>query len=126
VGEQLAIVRMNAERIPVAVAIERHRRQHGRPPADLEALLGQPGELERIPADAWDGQRLRYGATDGRVRLWSVGPDGRDDGGRLATDPLTGEPERFPSRRFAGRGDAKPADVILLDLPAPESAAETP
>ncbi len=126
VGEQLAIVRMNAERIPVAVAIERHRRQHGRPPADLEALLGQPGELERIPADAWDGQRLRYGATDGRVRLWSVGPDGRDDGGRLATDPRTGEPERFPTRRFAGLADDAPADVILLDLPAPESAAETP
>lgn len=132
VGEHLVIVRMAADRVPLAVALERHRRATGRFPATLEDLRRGPVAFDRIPADAWSGRPLKYGLADGRLRLWSVGPDGRDDGGLLGIDPATGEPERSPRPRSAARPEGTPADAVLLDLPAtgpatgPEPAAQNP
>jgi hypothetical protein len=63
-----------------ALAIERHRRKHGRPPAKLVDLV--PAFLSAVPVDWMDGNPLRYRVNaDGTFTLWSIGEDLKDDGG---------------------------------------------
>ena len=63
-----------------ALALRRHELRHGRPPADLAALT--PELLAATPVDFMVGQPLRYRVEDdGTWRLYSVGLDGKDDGG---------------------------------------------
>jgi hypothetical protein len=68
----------------VACALERHQRAHGRYPESLLDL--GPATLKALPDDWMSGQPFRYRRTeDGRFELWSVGPDGKDDGGIYRT-----------------------------------------
>lgn len=46
--------------------------------------------LPAVPLDPFDGQPLRYDPT--RRMIWSVGPDGVDNGGDEAEDPSTKQP----------------------------------
>jgi hypothetical protein len=62
----------------VLVALAAYRATHGRLPGTLDALV--PGHLRTSPRCALTGAPLRYDAPTGRV--WSVGADGDDDGGR--------------------------------------------
>jgi hypothetical protein len=50
-------------------------------PASLEALVG-PGYLDSMPVDPYSGAPFKY--DRGRGRIWSVGLNGVDDGGRDA------------------------------------------
>jgi hypothetical protein len=69
-----------------AIAIRRHELRHGQPPPSLEALV--PALLPKLPHDSFSGQPLRYRRTDdGGILLYSVGADGKDDGGD--TTPTT-------------------------------------
>lgn len=64
-----------------AVAIRRYLLRHGRLPGTLDVLV--PEFLTELPWDCLHGQPLRYqpdGATS--YRLYSVGENGTDDGGR--------------------------------------------
>ena len=64
----------------VVLAVRESEVRQGRLPADLDEL--GPGILESIPLDPFDGKPMRYGVrADGSWRVWSVGSDGRDDGG---------------------------------------------
>jgi hypothetical protein len=64
----------------VACALERHRLAHGGYPERLEAL--SPAYLETVPHDVIDGMPLRYRRNaDGTFALYSIGSDGKDDGG---------------------------------------------
>jgi hypothetical protein len=68
----------------VACALERHHRAHGRYPESLLDL--GPATLKSLPDDWMSGQPFHYLRTDsGRFELWSVGPDGKDDGGIYRT-----------------------------------------
>jgi hypothetical protein len=40
-----------------------------------------PKYLDEVPADPFDGNPLRMSAKDGGVLIYSIGPDGKDDGG---------------------------------------------
>ncbi len=64
----------------VACALERHRLKHGAYPETLAGLA--PEFLGDVPRDPMSGQALLYErpAPDS-CRLWSVGLNGRDDGG---------------------------------------------
>lgn len=63
-----------------ALAIERYRRKHGRPPAKLADLV--PEFVSAVPVDWMDGNSLRYRVNaDGTFTLWSIGEDLKDDGG---------------------------------------------
>lgn len=63
-------------------ALERYRLKHGTYPESLTALV--PEFLPRVPLDPGSRQPLQYRRTsDGLFRLWSVGSDGRDDGGQV-------------------------------------------
>ncbi len=64
----------------IACALERHWLDRGTYPEALTGLV--PGYLADVPVDWMSGGPHGYRRTeDGRFLLWSVGLDGRDDGG---------------------------------------------
>jgi len=63
-----------------AIAIERYRLKKGRIPSELAALV--PEVLSVLPRDYMDGKPLRYRlVSNGGFQLYSVGQDGKDNGG---------------------------------------------
>jgi hypothetical protein len=69
-----------------AIALERYRLRHKEYPARLEELT--PDYLARTPIDFMDGKPLRYRRKDdGTFWLYSVGEDGKDDGGDGSPPP---------------------------------------
>lgn len=72
----------------IAFAIERWRREHGRYPESLDALV--PVYLPAVPPDRVDGEPVRYLLKEGKPVIYSVGSDGDDDGGR---PPVNGQGE---------------------------------
>jgi hypothetical protein len=64
-----------------AMAAERYRLAEHRWPDDLNALV--PRYLTVVPADPFDGQPLRLRRLADGIVVYSVGPDGTDDGGKL-------------------------------------------
>jgi hypothetical protein len=63
----------------LAVAATRFRIDHGALPNRLKELV--PQYLEGIPLDPFDGKPLRLAVKEDRRIIYSVGPDGVDDGG---------------------------------------------
>jgi hypothetical protein len=72
-----------------ALALRAYRMEHGSYPAKLADLV--PGHLRRVPDDVFGKTGpLRYKRAGDRYLLYSVGPDGKDNGGA----PITGHPAR--------------------------------
>jgi hypothetical protein len=68
-----------------ACALERYWLAHSNYPDTLAELV--PTYLDKVPLDIIDGQPLRYRRTEnGRFTLYSIGLDGKDDGGK-SVDP---------------------------------------
>ncbi len=66
----------------VACALERYRLAYGDYPGTLDALA--PQFIAQVPPDLINGRPLHYRHTDGgRFLLYSVGWDGKDDGGQI-------------------------------------------
>jgi len=61
------------------LALQRHKMLHGRLPVSLSDLVGE-GLLRDVPLDPYCDRPLRY--CPRRRIVWSVGTDGRDNGGR--------------------------------------------
>ena len=69
----------------MACALEQYHLQHKTYPDHLTQLV--PSHLPSIPTDLYDGKPMRYAPSKtGRYRLWSIGPDGIDNGG-IETNP---------------------------------------
>lgn len=63
-----------------AIALRRYQLRHGSWPPDLKTLV--PDFLSEVPRDPVDGRPLRYRRNaDGTFLLYSIGSDGKDDGG---------------------------------------------
>jgi hypothetical protein len=87
-------------------ALERYRRSEGQFPETLEML--QPRFIDRLPQDLINRQPLKYHRTpDGQFVLYSVGPDGKDDGGAYPVKkPAEANSEsRLRDDRTAEEGD---------------------
>jgi hypothetical protein len=56
-----------------------YRQEQGRYPASLQELV--PAYLPEVPLDVYDGQPLRYQRRGDGFVLYSIGPDGQDNGG---------------------------------------------
>ena len=71
-----------------ALAVAQFRQQTGKLPDSLDELV--PNLLDTLPLDPFDGQPLRYAAASDGCRIYSVGVDGIDQGGREgdASEPL--------------------------------------
>ena len=65
----------------VALACEHYRVAHGKWPDRLEELV--PAFLQKVPTDPYDGQPIRFRRLSDGMVIYSVGPDGRDNGGTL-------------------------------------------
>jgi hypothetical protein len=63
-----------------AIAIELFRRQTGQWPVNLNELV--PRFLPAVPLDPFHGKPLRYFVGDGEYRLYSIGSDRLDNGGK--------------------------------------------
>lgn len=69
----------------VMLAVERYRRAKDRWPEALTDLV--PAYLANVPLDPVDGAPLRYRRLADGVVIYSVGPDGQDNGGKLDKNP---------------------------------------
>ena len=72
-----ATARMEMARLAFALAA--YKAEIGSYPAKL-ADLG-PKYLVKVPTDVFSAAGFHYRAVEGGYRLWSIGPNGRDDGG---------------------------------------------
>jgi hypothetical protein len=66
-----------------AVAVERFRLAKGRWPEKLTDLA--PDYLATVPLDPFDGKPVRFKRQKDGVVVYSIGPDGTDDGGSFET-----------------------------------------
>jgi hypothetical protein len=64
----------------LALALAAYHHDHGSYPKNLSELA--PKYIARVPNDPFADEALRYGRRIGGYLLYSVGPNGKDDGGR--------------------------------------------
>ena len=83
-------LRLGRDAALVLLAVEEHRQEHGRLPAALEDFV--PDYFDALPADPMSDGPLRYSLVDGVVHLYSLGPDGDDDGGTRLSRQESGDP----------------------------------
>lgn len=80
----------------IACALERHYAEHQSYPETLDALKQTDGKA--LPVDPANGAPMKYRKTeDGRYKLWSVGIDLVDDGGKEGDKDVKEDAAR-PSR----------------------------
>ena len=73
------IARMQTRLTQVALSLAAYKADHGDYPPSLPALT--PGYLPAIPEDLFSGKSPLYRPERGGYLLYSVGPNGSDDGG---------------------------------------------
>jgi hypothetical protein len=66
----------------MAVAAERYRLAKGQWPGTLD-VLKEAGYVRGAPSDPYDGQPLRWLRLDDGAEVYSIGPDGEDNGGKM-------------------------------------------
>jgi hypothetical protein len=81
VGESVARNQAWLRCTVVAIATERYRLAHNHWPESLQQLV--PDFLQEVPLDPYDGKPLRYRRLQDGVVIYSIGPDEKDDGGKL-------------------------------------------
>ena len=70
---------MGLEVEKAALALACHKARHGRWPARLDDLVGEL--IKEVPTDVFSGRPLVYRLESDGYVLYSVGSNGRDDGG---------------------------------------------
>ena len=85
-GERAVHVEAERQMAMAAIALKRFELRHGKLPPSLEALV--PELLTAVPHDYLSAKPLGYRLqADGSYLLYSVGDDGKDDGGDPAPPP---------------------------------------
>jgi hypothetical protein len=77
-----------------SLAVERYRLARGALPETLRDLV--PTYLPDVPSDPFDGKPLRYKHLERGYAIYSVGPDGTDDGGKGPPPAVRGKPNTSP------------------------------
>jgi hypothetical protein len=83
------------------IAAELYRLDHGAYPKSLEALA--PKYLATLPNDTFSGQPLLLKSLPDGVLIYSVGPNGKDDGGVNDQSRAGGTPPKSPADDIAWR-----------------------
>ena len=105
---------MGDDTLMLQLALRAYNLENGVYPPNLKALV--PNYLGAVPADPFGaGEALRYKISGKTYALWSIGPDGKDDGGKPIpprngirhTKPFPGQRPRGPRSfvEFEGKGD---------------------
>ena len=79
--------------LAVELALRCYQSEQGHPPARLDDLV--TNYLSHVPQDPFSGQPLSYRAQGTNWLLYSVGPDGVDDGGKPVGRGLAGKGDLF-------------------------------
>ena len=82
-ARNIAISDARARCASVSLAVERYRAQSGRVPRALSELV--PAYFDAIPLDPFGAGPLRYVADAAGYTVYSVGMNGKDDGGNIET-----------------------------------------
>ncbi len=94
-----------------AVAAERFRLARGRWPNDLQELT--PTYLAAVALDPYDGKPLRFKRVADGLLIYSVGPDGKDDGGAFNRQQPTAKGTDLVFRLWdVGRRRQAPAEAL--------------
>jgi hypothetical protein len=89
--------------ITALFAIRLFEMEKGHLPQSLDELV--PEYLENVPLDPFDLKPLRYRKREGKWVIYSIGPDGKDDGG---------------VRNYVYRQGEEGTDIILEGEPIPD------
>ena len=85
----------------IACALERHHLEKGSYPDSLDVVRLADGKP--LPPDPMDGKPMRYRKTpNGKYVLWSIGFDGKDDGGKRVLDEKKPERTWFYDEKYVG------------------------
>lgn len=85
----------------IACALERYRIEKGTYPDSLAAVKLADGKP--LPLDVMNDKVMGYRkTTDGKYALWSVGFDGKDDGGKRVLDDKKPENTKFSDTKYVG------------------------
>ncbi len=79
----------NQRNVQVAFALAAYRHDHERYPAKLDELA--PRYLKTVPGDVFSGKALIYRPAEKGYLFYSVGVNGKDDGGRWYDDDPRGD-----------------------------------
>jgi hypothetical protein len=103
----------------VALALERYRRDHGRWPDSLDALV--PKYLAAVPIDPGDDKPIRLARRPDGLTVYWVGQDGADDGGKLdrRVKGAKGTDEGFQLWDVKHRRQPPPKEPPKPEAPAP-------
>jgi len=85
----------------IACALERYRIEKGAYPDSLDGVKLADGKP--LPLDVMNNKPMGYRKTaDGKYALWSVGFDGKDDGGKRVLDEKKPESTKFSDTKYVG------------------------
>jgi hypothetical protein len=111
--ERFSLAQTIVDEAVIACGLERFHLANGHYPDSLAELT--PRFVEKLPHDLITGEPLKYRRTDdGRFILYSVGWDGKDDGGMIAPK-VVGKSSQMDSSRG---GWSSPGDWVWPS-PAP-------
>ncbi len=108
-----------------AVALERYRLAQRDWPTNLGALV--PMYLSAPPTDHYDGTTLKYRLSGGRPIVYSVGCDGKDDGGAEPAPTQSGSSDKGPVMRWmppSQRGKCPSGDWVFWPVDRPKRPKE--
>ena len=93
------------------LALHRYRLEHGAYPLSLAELA--PSCLKTLPEDPFsDKKPLGYRVEGGKFTLYSIGPDGVDDGGKPIESATTADPKHPKNRHFYNYESESKGDVV--------------
>jgi len=94
----------------VSFALRAYKADHNAYPASLHALA--PAYLKAVPADPFSTGMLKYKKTGESYILYSVGPDGRDDGGQPSADGTASTPGPSLTSAPSYLSEASTGDIV--------------
>jgi len=108
-------IRAQCGMLLVALALHAYRLEHGRYPVTLAELA--PAYLKKLPNDPFAMQgTFGYAGKGSTYTLYSVGPDGKDDGGKPIEDPAS-NPTASPRARHLVRENSVGDIVAGINRP---------
>ena len=82
------------------LGVLRYKKDRGRYPTGPDELV-ESGYISQLSRDFYSNGPMQYKITDDGFMLYSVGLNFEDNGGKMGTNPLNGQP-----RKWADDGDA--------------------
>jgi hypothetical protein len=99
--QRAAYTQCLVDQATIACALECHRLERGGYPDSLDGLKLANGKA--LPLDALSGKPMGYRKTEnGKYKLWCVGFDGKDDGGKRVLDEKNPEATKFADKNYKG------------------------